>query len=212
VKEAARASLFAIGLLLSVACSSRTATGPSSAAIRRVVVLGDSLAVAPSPDQAFPSVLQARIVQEELPWRISDAGVWGDTTAGGLGRVDALLATDVGVLVLELGANDGLEGVDTMVIRDNLSAIVERAQRHSIRVLLCGMETPPLDGLSYSLAFHAVFPDVAAQYSLPLVPFLLEGVVGRPSMLGPDGIHPNAAGAQQIAETVWPYLLPLLRS
>ena len=200
----------AVGLLLAVGCSSRP-TSPSQAAIRRVVVLGDSLSVAPSPDLAFPSILQTRIRQESLPWTVSDAGVWGDTTAGGLNRVDPLLAGDVGVLVLELGANDGLEGVDTSTISGNLSTIIERAQGHAIRVLLCGMETLPLHGLDYSLDFHSVFPNVAAKYSLPLVPFLLEGVVGRPSMLGPDGIHPNAAGAQRIADNVWPYLIPLLR-
>ena len=120
-------------------------------------------------------------------------------------------ASDVGVLVAELGANDGLRGIELVTIQSNLAAIVEIAQRHNIRVLLCGMETPPTHGLAYSIAFHSVFPGLAQQYRIALVPFLLEGVVLTPDLLGADGVHPNAAGAERIAETVWPYLEPLLR-
>jgi acyl-CoA thioesterase-1 len=205
----ARVALLAAVLALSVGCSSSKGPSPSGV-VRRVVVLGDSLAVTPTPAQSFPADLGTRITQQGLPWTVVNAGVFGDTTAGGLRRVDPLLASDVGILVLELGANDGLDGIDPTIIRANLSAIVEHAQSRTIRVLLCGMETPPFHGVSYSLAFHQIYPSVAGQYALPLVPFLLEGVVGRPELLGPDGVHPNAAGAQRIADTVWPYLEPLL--
>ena len=124
--------------------------------------------------------------------------------------MEPLLADDVGILVLELGANDGLRGVPTATIDANLSAIIALAQRRKIRVLLCGMETPPTHGLDYSIAFHLVFPSVAQRFSVPLVPFLLNGVALDPELNGADGVHPNAAGAERIAETVWTYLRPML--
>ena len=179
--------------------------------MRRVMVLGDSLAVSPSVTQSFPSDLQARIARQSLPWTVTNAGVNGDTTADGLRRVAPLLQTDVGILILELGANDGLQGIEVAVIQQNLSAIVDLARATGIRVLLCGMETPPTHGLNYSLAFHDVFPNAARQYGIPLVPFLLAGVLLVPELNGPDFVHPNAAGAQQIAANVWPYLEPMLR-
>jgi acyl-CoA thioesterase-1 len=183
---------------------------PPPAPLQRIVVLGDSLAVSPSATENFPARLQARITAAALRWTVANAGVSGDTTADGLRRADAVLAPDVGVMVLELGANDGLRGVPTTTIDDNLSAIIALAQRRSVRVLLCGMETPPTHGFDYSVAFHVVFPSVAQRFSLPLVPFLLNGVVLDPELNGPDGVHPNAAGAERIAETVWTYLRPML--
>jgi acyl-CoA thioesterase-1 len=183
---------------------------PSPAVAQRIVVLGDSLAVSPSVDQSFPARLQARIASSGLTQTVINAGVSGDTSADGLRREDALLASDVGVLVLELGANDGLRGFPTTTLEDNLSAMIARAQQRNIRVLLCGMETPPTHGLEYSLAFHLVYPGVAQKFAVPLVPFLLAGVALDPELNGPDGVHPNAEGAQRIADTVWPYLRPLL--
>ena len=201
-------------LLLATACDSTSSSptpSPSPVVIRQVVVLGDSLAVSPSVEQGFPSGLQTLIAREGLPWMVINAGVSADTTADGLRRVEPLLAGDVGVLVAELGANDGLRGLDISTIRGNLSTVIEMAQRRNIRVLLCGMETPPSHGLDYSIAFHSIFPGLAQQYRVALVPFLLQDVVLRPGLLGGDGVHPNAAGAERIAETVWPYLEPLLR-
>jgi acyl-CoA thioesterase-1 len=179
--------------------------------VRRIVVLGDSLAVSPSVDQSFPSQLQMRIVRQGLRWTVTNAAVSGDTTAEGLRRVEPLLASDVGVLVLELGANDGLQGVPTAAIETNLSAIADMAERRRIRTLLCGMETLPTHGFDYVVAFHNVFPHIAARYGIALVPFLLAGVVLNPDLNTTDGVHPNAAGAQRIAETVWPYLEPMLQ-
>lgn len=204
-------------LLASAACESRSpATGPSApsadtpAITHRVVVLGDSLATYPSNGESFPAVLQRRIRARSLPWAIANAGVSGDTTSGGLRRIDSLLTEDVGVLVLALGANDGLRGVDVAVVERNLSSMIERAQSKSVRVLLCGMETPPLRSWDYSVEFHRLFPRLAARYELRLVPFLLAGVALNPDFNGSDGIHPNAAGAERIAENVWPYLEPML--
>jgi len=191
--------------------SSNPAAPSSSTVVRRVVVLGDSLAVTPTPADGFPAVLQSRIAGGRLPWAVSNAGVYGDTTADGLRRYEPLLQGDVGVLVLELGANDGIDGVDAGAIERNLAAMIEAAQAHGIAVVLCGMETLPLRGVGYTVAFHDVFPRLARRYNIPLVPFLLTGVALTPGLTGPDGVHPNAAGARRIADNVWPYLEPLLR-
>lgn len=217
VRQAGACCSFAV-LLTAAACESRSsATSPSTpsagttALHRRIVVLGDSLATYPTFDESFPAVLQRRISASSLPWTIANAGVNGDTTAGGVRRVDALLGEDVGVLIVALGANDGLRGVDIAIVERNLSSIIERARANGARVLLCGMETPPLHSWDYSVEFHRLFPRLADTYQLPLVPFLLAGVALNPDLNGSDGIHPNAAGAERIAETVWPYLEPILR-
>ena len=203
----------ALGLSACGTDSSGTAPGSPSAvdtSARRVVVLGDSLAVSPTATDNFPTDLQARITARALRWTVTNAGVNGDTTSDGLRRIDPLLTTDVGVLVLELGANDGLRGVDVATIQRNLQAMIDAARTRGVRVLLCGMETPPTRGLDYSVAYHFIFPNLAQKNGAPLVPFLLEGVVLSPEMTGPDGIHPNAAGAQRIAATVWTYLEPMV--
>jgi acyl-CoA thioesterase-1 len=200
--------------LLSVAaCGSSRITSPSATPTvdRLAVVLGDSLAVSPSRDRAFPSELQARIDRDSLRWTVRNESANGWTTADGVRRLDDALEGEVGVLVVALGANDGLHGVAIATIEQNLSTIIERAQSRGVRVLLCGMETPPLNGFEYSLAFHRMFLRLADEYDVPLVPFLLAGVALVPDFNGPDLIHPNAAGAQRIADTVWPYLQPLLR-
>jgi len=201
--------------LLLPACGSNASrslpSSPDPVSIRRVVVLGDSLSVSPSVAESFPADLQAKIEQQQLRWTVTNGGVYGDTTAEALQRLPPLLTGDLGVLVVALGANDGLQGLAIASIEDNLSEIVRRSQQRTARVLLCGMETPPAHGLSYSIAFHNVFPRVADAFGVPLVPFLLEGVALVPSLNLPDLVHPNAAGARRIAETVWPYLEPLLR-
>jgi len=143
-------------------------------------------------------------------WVVNNAGVSGDTTGGGLRRFDQEVPEGTRILILELGANDGLRGVDISTVERNLSTMIERAQTRAIRVLLCGMETPPIHGWNYTVDFHQLFPRLARKYNLPLVPFLLDGVVLNPDLNGDDEIHPNAAGAQRIAETVWPYLQPLI--
>lgn len=197
------------------ACGSNAAralpTAPDPASIRRVLVLGDSLSVSPSLAESFPANLQQRIDDRRLPWTVTNAGVYGDTTGDALGRLDPLLTSDLGVLVVALGANDGLQGLAITAVEDNLSEIVRRGQRSTAHVLLCGMETPPTHGLNYSLAFHMIFPRLAAAFGVPLVPFLLDGVALVPSLNLPDLVHPNAAGARRVADTVWPYLEPLLR-
>ena len=202
-----------LAAVATVACISSSPSSPSPAnsasATRRVVVLGDSLAVSPSRAEGFPAELERRLRAEQAGWTVNNAGISGDTTAGGLRRFDQAVPESTNILILELGANDGLRGVDIGTMERNLSTMIERAQSRGARVLLCGMETPPLHGWNYTVDFHQVFPRLARKYKLPLVPFLLEGVVLNPDLNGDDEIHPNAAGAQRIAETVWPYLEPM---
>jgi acyl-CoA thioesterase I len=190
------------------ALAARTRRASSSEG--RIVVLGDSLAVSPSKVESFPAQLQKRLNKSGGQWTVTNAGVHGDKTAGGLGRFNAALPPDTRILILELGANDGLRGVEISTIEKNLSSMIERAQARDIKVLLCGMLTPPRFGWNYTVAFHGLFPRLAAKYNVPLVPFLLDGVVLKANMNMQDGVHPNAAGAERIADTVWPYLQPLV--
>jgi acyl-CoA thioesterase I len=205
-------------MFAATACESHAApTSPTRggdeaapAAPGRIVVLGDSLAVSPSRTDNFPAALQRRLNSGNRRWSIVNSGVSGDTTAGGVRRFDAATEGGADILILELGANDGLRGVDTSAIEKNIAAIIERAQRRGIQVLLCGMETPPLHGWDYTVEFHRIFPRLASRYDVPLVPFLLAGVALNPEMNGEDEIHPNAAGAQRIADTVWVFLQPMI--
>ena len=210
VSSTAKTFVLAAIVAASAACGS--AVEPSdSDPIPRAVVLGDSLALSPAPDLNFTTELQARAETAGLRVRISNVSTWGDTTSDGLRRLDAALGANPQILVVALGANDGLQGVPVSAVERNLGEIIVRARGHRARVLLTGMEAPPLGGFDYSLQFHLLFPRLAAQYDIPLVPFLLTGVVLRTDMNGADGVHPNAAGARRIADTVWPYLEPLVR-
>jgi len=190
--------------------TSPSRTNSASPIPRQAVVLGDSLSVSPSRAEGFPAELERRMNAQQPGWTVSNAGISGDTTTGGLRRFDQAVPDGTQILILELGANDGLRGVDVPTVERNLSTMIERAQSRTIRVLLCGMETPPIHGWNYTVDFHQLFPRLARKYNLPLVPFLLEGVVLNPDLNGDDEIHPNAAGAQRIAETVWPYLQPMM--
>ena len=200
------------GLALFSSCGSKDApTTPSPGRIvARVVVLGDSLAVSPSKLQSFPTHLQAHLNRTGLDAVVVNTSVWGDTTVDGLKRLDTALVEGTRVLVLALGANDGLDGSPIAQIERNLDRIITRAQGRNIRVLLCGMETPPRHGLNYSLEFHRIFPRLATARAAVLVPFMLAGVLLNPDLTS-DGVHPNAAGAQRIADTIWPYLEPMVR-
>jgi acyl-CoA thioesterase-1 len=179
---------------------------------RVVVALGDSLTagLGVAPDEAWPALVEARLRREGYPYRVVNAGVSGDTTAGGLRRVDWVLRSRPEVAVVALGANDGLRGLPTDAMRANLLAIVERLRAGGARVLVVGMEVPPNYGAGYAQAFRRVFPDVARQAGAALMPFLLDGVAADPRLNQADGIHPNPAGHRAIAERIWPYLAALL--
>jgi len=178
----------------------------------RVVFLGDSIAAGLhlEPHEAFPAVLERRLAAEGAPFRAVNAGVSGDTTAGGLARLDWLLKQEPELLVVELGGNDGLRGQPVEAIEQRLRAIVARAQERGLRVLLLGVQLPPSLGREYVEAFEAVYPRVAAELGCALVPRFLDGVGGVDGMMQEDGIHPTARGHARIAETLAPVLRGLL--
>lgn len=177
-----------------------------------VVFLGDSLTAGfqLAEGQAWPALVAERLAAEGLPFREVNAGVSGDTSAGGLARLDWVLRAEPDVVVVELGANDALRGQDLASTEANLRAIVERLRAEDVAVLLVGLEIPPNYGPDYARRFSALVPRLAAEYDLPLVPFLLERVAGERSLNLPDGIHPNAEGHRLVAETVAPHLRPLV--
>lgn len=177
-----------------------------------VVFLGDSLTagLGLEADLAFPALVEDRLAAAGRPIRVLNAGVSGDTSAGGLRRVDWILKQDPDVVVVGLGANDGLRGLPLEDTERNLRAIVERVLATGARVLLLGMQIPPNYGPEYAGGFAAMYPRVASELGVPLVPFLLEGVGGDPDLNLPDGIHPNAEGQERVADNVVPYLEQVL--
>jgi len=179
----------------------------------KIVVLGDSLTAGYgiSAGEAFPALLQWRVEREGYRFEVVNAGVSGDTSASGLRRVDWALEGDVRILVLALGANDGLRGLPPDQMKANLSAILEKARDRGIKVLLTGMEAPPNYGPAYTRRFREAFSDLAREHDLVLYPFLLKDVAGIEALNQPDGVHPNAAGARVIAENLWPTLETMLR-
>lgn len=181
---------------------------PALSASPRIVILGDSLTagLGLSVDDAYPALLQRRLQERRLDYEIVNAGVSGDTSAGGLSRLDWALEGNVKILVLALGANDGLRGVPVDELKRNLDAIIRRAQARGVAVVLAGMEAPPNFGPQYTQAFHDVYPDLARQYRLALVPFLLQGVAAVDALNQGDGLHPNSRGARVVADNVWAVL------
>ncbi len=181
---------------------------------KTVVILGDSLAAGfgLDPSEAFPSVLQAKIDGAGLNFTVVNAGISGDTTAGGLRRIDWLLKRPVDVLVLELGGNDGLRGIPVGLTRTNLQSIIDRTRQKypQARIVIAGMQMPPNMGAEYNDAFQKVFSDLAEASDAALIPFLLEGVGGKPEMNLPDRIHPTAEGHKIVAGNVWRVLKPVI--
>jgi acyl-CoA thioesterase-1 len=189
------------------------AVAPPAAAAPVVVALGDSLTagLGVAADEAWPARLGARLRREGYPHRVVNAGVSGDTSAGGLRRLDWALRSQPEIVIVALGANDGLRGLPVDALAENLERIVERLRAAGVRVLLAGMRMPPNYGDAYTRAFAQAYAAVARRTGVPLVPFLLDGVAADPALNQADGIHPNAAGHQAIADRLWPHLRPLLR-
>jgi len=165
------------------------------------------------PDEAYPTLIQRRIDSAGLAFRVVNGGVSGETSAAGLRRIDWLLQRPVGVLVLELGANDALRGQDLAAAKANLQAIIDRtrARYPDVRVVVAGMEAPPNLGGRYTREFRDLFVTLARENRAALIPFLLEGVGGVAELNQPDGIHPTARGARIVADNVWRVLAPVLR-
>jgi acyl-CoA thioesterase-1 len=181
---------------------------------RTILVFGDSLSAAYGirPEQGWVALLTQRLQAQGYGYQIVNASVSGETTSGGLQRLPrALQLHQPGIVVLELGANDALRGLPLTDTRANLAQMVRLSQAAGARVLLVGLRIPPNYGPRYTEEFANVFPELAKQYHLPLVPFLLQDVALNPARMQEDGMHPNAAGEPPVLETVWPYLKPLLR-
>ena len=190
-------------------------SGTSGTQAPRIVFLGDSLTagygLSPADQLSYPSLIGKRLKENGYDYEIVNAGVNGDTSAGGLRRLDWSLDGDVRVLILALGANDGLRGLPTTELKKNLAAILDQARDKHVPVLLAGMEAPPNNGPDYTRDFRKVYAELAKEYDVHFVPFLLLGVAGEASLNQADGIHPNARGAEIVANVVWKELEPMLR-
>jgi acyl-CoA thioesterase-1 len=199
----ARALVLALGLC---------AAGAARADLT-VLCLGDSLTegYGLALEEAYPALVERRLRAEgRTDVRVINAGISGSTSASGPARLRWQLRGKPDVLLLALGANDGLRGLDLAATRQNLALVVELARAAGLRILIAGMKLPPNYGADYTRAFERLYADLAAANGLPLIPFLLEGVAGQPELNLPDGIHPNARGQAIVAETVYRHLLPLL--
>jgi acyl-CoA thioesterase I len=177
-----------------------------------VVFLGDSLTAGYGlgGEEAYPALVEKRLEEEGIPIKVLNAGVSGDTTAGGLSRLDWLLSQKPDVVVVGLGGNDGLRGLPLEQAEHNLREIVRRAKSAGARVLLLGMQIPPNYGPEYAKGFSDMYPNLAKEMDVPLVPFLLEGVGGVADLNQADGIHPTAEGQEKVADLVTPYVADVL--
>ena len=178
----------------------------------RIVAFGDSLTIGLGllEQEAYPALLQNKINEAGYQFEVVNAGVSGDTSAGGLRRLDWALEGNVKVLIVAFGGNDGLRGLPVPQMKENLSQIIDRARERSIVVILAGMEAPPNFGQEYATGFRQAFRDVALNKRVLFIPFLLNHVAGKAELNQDDGINPNQQGTQIVAETVWSVLEPLL--
>lgn len=216
-----RLSFVALFLLISFSCadqpagtsaarSPETPSGAEKEGKKVILFFGDSITAGYGlePEEGYTALLQRRLDSLGMPYKVVNAGVSGETSAGGLGRIDWILKQPVDIFVLELGANDGLRGIEPATTKKNLDSIFQkvRAAYPNAKLILAGMKVPPSMGSRYAAAFERTFAEVAASHRATLIPFLLEGVGGEPELNQKDGIHPNAEGAKRVAETVWNYL------
>lgn len=179
----------------------------------KIVAFGDSLTAGfgLSEKESYPYLLQEKLRAEGYDYDVINAGIAGDTTAGGLERIDwSLEQENVQILILELGGNDLLRGLPVEKMKQNLDTMIRKAKAKNIKVLFCGMLAPPTMGAKYQREFVAVFPDLAAQHKVEFLPFILENVAANPQLNQPDGIHPNAEGEKIMTENVYQALKPLL--
>ncbi|WP_345235239.1 arylesterase [Hymenobacter saemangeumensis] len=201
----------------SAAPATETAAAGASAATgkKRILFFGNSLTAGMGldPEEAFPALIGQKIDSAGLGYEVMNAGLSGETTAGGRSRVGWVLRQPVDIFVLELGANDGLRGLPLADTRRNLQAIIDTVRKKSpdAKIVLAGMQMPPNLGASYAADFSKIYPELAQKNNATLIPFLLEGVAGHVELNQRDGIHPTAEGDRIIARTVWKVLLPLLQ-
>jgi acyl-CoA thioesterase-1 len=184
-----------------------------SSSTANILVFGDSLSAGFMLEQGqeWPALLQAKLKQENFDYHVINASISGETTLGGLNRIKPLLDKyQPKWLILELGANDGLQGLSLKKMQANLQAMIELAQTTGAKVILTGMHIPPNYGKRYSKSFYGVFQKLQLQYTLPFVPFILQDIAGKPALNLPDGIHPTAAAQPLVLNNIWPVLLPEL--
>jgi len=180
-----------------------------------ILVLGDSLSAAYGFDtsQGWVALLERRLAQQGFQYSVANASVSGDTTSSGLARIGSALARhDPAIVIIELGANDGLQALAVNSVQQNLAQMIEITQTQGREVLLIGMRLPPNYGTAYVATFEAIYPTLTKSYQLQLVPFLLEGVAAVPDMIQSDGVHPSAEAQPRILDNIWPHLLPLLKT
>lgn len=196
----------------SVIVMALVATGAQAA--QTIVVFGDSLSAAYGiqPNTGWVVLLDNKLQQQNSDVKVINASISGETTSGGLSRFNQMLITHKpDIIVLELGANDGLRGLSLSEMQSNLNSMISKAKAANATVMLLGMKIPPNYGIQYTQKFSAVYSSLAAKYQLNLVPFFLDGVAGNPSLILDDGLHPTAAAQPQLLENIWPTLKTLLK-
>jgi acyl-CoA thioesterase-1 len=186
--------------------------GPAAARVPKILAFGDSLTAGLGlpPEAAFPSRLEARLNAEGGGWHVVNAGISGDTTAGGLARLDGALADKPEIVILELGANDAMRGIEPSVVRANLDLMIEKIQATGAKLLLMGMLAPPNWGEDYRHQFDVIYPELARAHGVTLYPFFLEGVAMDPKLNQPDGLHPNEAGVAVLVDRIAPVVARLI--
>jgi acyl-CoA thioesterase-1 len=210
-----RALIHVLALILTTFLATTFLHAADTPLTKRIVVLGDSIAAGygVDPDEAYPAVLQRKIDEAKLPYTVVNAGLSGDTTAGGLRRIDWVLKQPIDILIIELGGNDGLRGLPVSETRSNLQSIIDRARSKypKAKIIVAGMKMPANMGADYTTEFEKVFAEIADKNKTALVPFVLENVGGKAELNQPDRIHPTPAGHQIVAQNIWPVLQPLLK-
>ena len=203
-----------LSVLFFLLCPAALVAGSSSAPDTRprIVAFGDSLTagLGVAHDESYPAQLQRRLDTLNYRYRVINAGVSGDTTAGGLRRVPWVLSSKPDLVILELGGNDGLRGLRLDQTRHNLDQIIQRLQQAGVKVVLAGMKLPPNYGKDYTAGFEAIYPALAKRYQLPLIPFFLEGVAASATLNQSDGLHPTKEGYRIIVEEILKIISPLL--
>lgn len=183
---------------------------------KTILIFGDSITAGygVEPNQAFPAHIQNKIDSLGLNYEVLNGGLSGETSAGGLRRISWVLQRNVDIMILELGGNDGLRGIDLTSTKENLQQIVDKAlaKYPDMEIIVAGMQVPPNLGIEYTQEFREIFPKLAKENNLTLIPFILEKVGGIADLNQPDQIHPNAEGHKLVAETVWETLYPILKN
>lgn len=184
---------------------------PAAAKTPAILAFGDSLTAGLGlpPEASFPARLEAKLRAEGVETRVINAGVSGDTTAGGLARLDWALADKPDLVILELGANDALRGIDPATVRVNLEAMIAKVQASGAKLLLAGMRAPPNWGEDYRQKFDGIYPELAHAHDVPFYPFFLDGVAMDPKLNQPDGLHPNERGVAAVVDHIGPYVARL---